>query len=154
MIPHIFLYICTAFFLFFQIFNFKSFTNHPTSFFIELQILVPQNWVMKSQHGDFLFSSNGGGGWMKHMEEWKVKVSPTMLEESKVVIIEDKNWKRSWTRHEFRISNGQNILELTAYSRIILEKLIVTQLVKKLPSFMEPKVHYRVHNSQPLASKY
>jgi hypothetical protein len=32
-----------------------------------------------------------------------------------------------------------NYVELTPRRRVILEKLIVTQLVKKFPAFMEPK---------------
>jgi len=39
------------------------------------------------------------------------------------------------------------------WSRVLLEKLRVTQLVKKFPAFYEnPKVYYRVHKSQPLIS--
>jgi hypothetical protein len=34
---------------------------------------------------------------------------------------------------------------------MLFEKLIVTQLVKKYPAFLlNPKVHHRVHKSQPL----
>jgi hypothetical protein len=39
---------------------------------------------------------------------------------------------------------------LTPQSRILLEKLRVTQLVKKSPNIMEPKVHYHVHKSLPV----
>jgi len=28
---------------------------------------------------------------------------------------------------------------------VLLEKLLVTQLIKKLPAFMVPKVHYCIH---------
>jgi hypothetical protein len=35
---------------------------------------------------------------------------------------------------------------LTPWCRILFEKLIVTQLVKKYPAFLRnPKVHHRVH---------
>jgi hypothetical protein len=39
---------------------------------------------------------------------------------------------------------------LTPWCRILLEKLIVTQLVKKYPFLWNPKVHYHVHTSPPL----
>ena len=34
---------------------------------------------------------------------------------------------------------------LTPWSRVLLEKLTGSQLVKECPAFMEPKVHYRIH---------
>jgi hypothetical protein len=39
--------------------------------------------------------------------------------------------------------------KLTAFSKVILENLVVSQLIKNYPSFMEPEVHHRVHKSTP-----
>jgi len=36
-------------------------------------------------------------------------------------------------------------LPLTPWSRVLLEKLTGSQLVKECPTLMEPKVHYRMH---------
>jgi hypothetical protein len=45
----------------------------------------------------------------------------------------------------------RHMLELIPWCRILFEKLIVTQLVKKYPFFLRnPKVHHRVHKSPPL----
>jgi hypothetical protein len=39
----------------------------------------------------------------------------------------------------------------TPWCKILFEKLIVTQLVKKYPAFLwNPEVHYRVHTTPPL----
>jgi hypothetical protein len=43
------------------------------------------------------------------------------------------------------------IHSLTPWCRILFEKVIVTQLVKKYPAFLwKPKVHYCVHTGSPL----
>jgi hypothetical protein len=60
--------------------------------------------------------------------------------------------------HEATKGRGNNITYLlTPRCRILFEKLIVTQLFKKYPSFLwNPKVHYRVHTSpslEPLLSQ-
>jgi len=39
---------------------------------------------------------------------------------------------------------------LTTWSRVLLEKLIITELVKKSQSFWNPKVYYFVHKSLTL----
>jgi hypothetical protein len=42
-------------------------------------------------------------------------------------------------------------MELTLLSRVLLDKMIVAQLVKKLPALLRnAKIHYSVHNSSPL----
>jgi hypothetical protein len=41
--------------------------------------------------------------------------------------------------------------QILSWSRILLEKLIITQLVNKFPAFFwNPKAHYHVHNIFPL----
>jgi hypothetical protein len=52
------------------------------------------------------------------------------------------------TRFESQQRHGQS--ELNAWSRVLLEKLTVTQLIKNSPPFMEPKGSLRVYNSPPL----
>jgi hypothetical protein len=48
---------------------------------------------------------------------------------------------------ETKVKYCTNVLTLlTPWSRVLLEKLIVTQLVKRFPIFLcDPKVHYGVH---------
>ena len=40
--------------------------------------------------------------------------------------------------------------KLTKCSRVLLEKLTGSQLARKLPAFMYPKIHYRIHKRLPL----
>jgi hypothetical protein len=52
------------------------------------------------------------------------------------------------------LENTEEITEgsysLTPWCRILFEKPIVTQLIKKYPTFLRnPKVHHRVHKSPP-----
>jgi hypothetical protein len=47
-------------------------------------------------------------------------------------------------------TGSQNTYLLTPWCRILFEKLIVTQLVRKYSFLWNPKVHYRVHASPPL----
>jgi len=43
-----------------------------------------------------------------------------------------------------------SLTKLTPYSKVLLQKLIVTQLVKKSPPLWNLKLHYHVHKSLPL----
>jgi hypothetical protein len=60
-----------------------------------------------------------------------------------VVFPTPKKDKGGWVQHILTYS-------LTPWYRILFEKLIVTQLVKKYPFLWNLKVHYCVHKSQPL----
>jgi len=42
------------------------------------------------------------------------------------------------------------IIVLTTLYRVLFEKLIVTQLIKKFSAIMEPKIHHHVKKSPPL----
>jgi hypothetical protein len=62
----------------------------------------------------------------------------------------------------WKLSNGSYYLltyllthslthSLTLWCRILFEKLIITQLIKRYPAFLwNPKVHHHVHKSLPL----
>jgi hypothetical protein len=52
-----------------------------------------------------------------------------------------------------KCGTGSALKSFTPWCRILFEKLIVTQLDKKYPTFLwNPKVHHRVHKSLPLDS--
>jgi hypothetical protein len=62
------------------------------------------------------------------------------------VVTQTTWWKCQWMT---MISHTHFHL-LTPWCRILFEKLIVTQLVKKYPFSWNPKVHHRPHKSPPL----
>jgi hypothetical protein len=48
---------------------------------------------------------------------------------------------------------GSDVMKLTTWSRVVLEKLTVVQLVKKFPALLwNPKVNYRTYNDTQLVT--
>jgi hypothetical protein len=63
----------------------------------------------------------------------------------------DKNISVFYTIQKRQYISKHYTILITPWCRILFEKPIVTQLVKKYPAFLRnPKVHHRVHKSPPL----
>jgi hypothetical protein len=56
-----------------------------------------------------------------------------------------------WLYAGFSQKTSREENELTQWRKVVVEKLIVGQLVKKYPTFMEPECSYHVHKRPPPA---
>jgi hypothetical protein len=98
-------------------------------------------------------ATNSANCWVKYkLREWQPHNSHTRtnktLQPAKVqsshFVMDEESW------HRVILAIPQDTWAYTYLnpcSRVLLEKLLVSQLVKKLPHFMDTEVHYRVHNS-------